>query len=207
MPAGSCAGTISTALVVLLATSGLPFAVEDFPARRGDRQCAGVVGVGLLDVAFASQDLQVPEAEEDHAEHHHRDAAEDRHAQRPAAGRRATRGSRGRTGSIALMRRDSGLSPPVVYAPAPATAARVLGQRALERPAHERPHRQRHDGVDDHAEHDLAQQVEADGRVDAEHELDRASSRPATSAAAIAPTSSGVSAACGSRTSRRRPAQ
>ena len=46
----------------------LAFAVEDLAARRGDRQVARAVGVRLLDVLFAGEHLQVPQAEEDDRE-------------------------------------------------------------------------------------------------------------------------------------------
>ena len=62
---GSAEGTICTALVDAAGDDRLAFAVEDLPARRGDRQVAHAVGVGLLDVLFAGEHLQVPQAEED----------------------------------------------------------------------------------------------------------------------------------------------
>jgi hypothetical protein len=88
-------------------------AIEDFPARRRDRQVAYAVHVGLVDVLFAGEDLQVPEPEEDHAEHHHRDAPEDRHPQRQL--RRHGHARVARADSLDRAHgRESGLSPPVV---------------------------------------------------------------------------------------------
>ena len=84
-------------------------AVEDVAARRRDRDVADDVGGGLGGVLGAGQDLQVPQAEGDHAEQQEDDDAEHAHAtgqlwrQRRAALERALDHDR-----------ESGLRPPVV---------------------------------------------------------------------------------------------
>ena len=92
----------------------------------------------------------------------------------PAAARPGIRGSLGLTRSIgvlisALHAREGAQTAGRVGAAA--TTARVVGQARLEAAAHDRPHRQRDDRVHDHAQHDLAQQLEADRGVHAEQEL------------------------------------
>ena len=107
----------------LVARDRPAFAGEDFPARSGDRQVAHALGFGLRDVVFAGQHLQVPEAKEDHAEHHDRDPAEDRHAEGHLRGhgrhtRRARRAAASRVARAKAFDRahvrDKGLKPPVV---------------------------------------------------------------------------------------------
>ena len=56
---------------------------------------------------------------------------------------------------------------------APAPAARVVGQRRVDDPAHDRVDRQRDQRVDEHGHEDLLEQQQADRRVDAEQELDQ----------------------------------
>ncbi len=91
----------------------LAFPIQDLPPWRGNGKVAYAVGVRLLNVLFAGKHLQVPEAEEDHAEHNHRHAADDRHAQRELRRDRQPRVA----WPYPLERahaRESGLSPPVV---------------------------------------------------------------------------------------------
>ena len=92
----------------------LAVAIDDVAARRLCGGGANAVGVGLLDVLIARQDLQVPEAEEDDPEQDQREAAEHGHAhgelrgdRRPAVVGLAV--GRGRDHA-----RESGLRPPVV---------------------------------------------------------------------------------------------
>ena len=56
----------------------LAVAVDDVAARRGDRDVADAVLVGLGEVLVAGQHLQEPEAEEDDPEQRERDEAERR---------------------------------------------------------------------------------------------------------------------------------
>ncbi len=95
------------------------------------------------------------------------------------AARRLDRAHRRRC-SIALMSARAGSG----HRSCTRAGARRRGSSGSRRQAaaHERPHRQRDDRVDDDAEHDLAQQLEADRRVDAEQELASASSPPAPDA-------------------------
>jgi hypothetical protein len=65
-----------------------PVAVDDLAARRLDVDLAHAVVVGLGQVAVPGEDLQVPEAEEDDAEHHERGAADDGDADRELRGDR-----------------------------------------------------------------------------------------------------------------------
>ena len=58
----------------------LAFSIDDFAARRRRRQFAQAVRVGLLQVLIPGEYLQVPQAEEDHAEEHEREHPEDRRA-------------------------------------------------------------------------------------------------------------------------------
>ena len=186
-------------------------AIEDLPARGGNRQWPHVVGVGLLHVLFAGEHLQEPQAEEDDREHHQRQAAQHRDPQRQLRGDRR----RGVAGPDiarpdALDRRCSCAREGTQTAGrigAAATAAWVVGQARFEAAAHDQPHRQRDDRVHDHPEHDLAQQLEADRRVDAEQELHQRVPDRSPRPKRRRPTSSGVSVACGSRNSRRRPHQ
>ncbi len=91
------------------------FAVDDLPAGCGDRQFAQRVLGGLLDVLFAGQDLQVPEAEEDDSEHHERNAAQHRHAQAELGGDRRRRAWLWRADTLEWGHAfDRGLNPPVV---------------------------------------------------------------------------------------------
>ncbi len=63
-------------------------AVEDLAARRLDLDLADAVGVRLLQVGLAGEDLEEPEAEEDRREGDDPDAAEDRHPHRELGVRR-----------------------------------------------------------------------------------------------------------------------
>jgi hypothetical protein len=72
----------------------VPVAVEDLAARRPDGDLADLVVLRLRQVVVAGQHLEVPEPKEDDREHHQRDPAQDRHAQREL---------RGHQGSLALV--------------------------------------------------------------------------------------------------------
>ncbi len=60
----------------------LPVAVDDRAARRLYPLGAHAVALGLREVAVAVEHLQVPQPEEDDAEEHEREAADDRDPQR-----------------------------------------------------------------------------------------------------------------------------
>src|SRR5207302_5616201 len=76
---------------------------------------AGAVGLRVLYVFFAREDLQVPEAEEDDRERGQHEGAEDRDAKAELRGSRDAR-LRGAHALEGAHARDSGLRPPVVYA-------------------------------------------------------------------------------------------
>ena len=153
-------------------------AVEDLAALGGDGDVADPVDGGRVQVLVTGEDLQEPEPEEDDREHGQREAPHDGDAQGELGGHRRpailgvwiTASPRG-IGAQPLRRRlQRAQAAGRVGAAAP--AARVVGQRGLHDPAHQRVDGERDQRVDQHGDEDLLEQQPADRGIDAEQELD-----------------------------------
>ena len=133
-------------------------------------------------VLVPGQHLEVPEAEEDDREHHQRQAAEDRHAQREL---------RRHQGSLTLAEHHEtprGAADAAPSRPAPPRCAasyrapgpersEVVHDRRAQGPADQRIDRDRQHHGQQALDEDLPQHQKADRRLDAQHELDRGKAR------------------------------
>ena len=139
-----------------------PGAVDDLAARRLDAHVARAVLARLDEVLVAAEHLEEPEAEEDDREQRERDPAEDGDAQRELRGDRR---------APVLDALHGWMSGREAGGRTAAAAPRRLRQGGREDAAHERVDGQREQRVDEDGREDLAEQLEADRRLDAEQEL------------------------------------
>ena len=154
------------------------------------------------DVVLAGQHLQEPEPEEDDREQHERDAAEHGDAHREL--RRDRRAALLEIGGI-ISARPAERAEAAGRVGAAATPAGIVGEVGKQDAPADGVDRERQQRVEDDDEQDLADEQERDRRVHAEQELEDGEADPAT-AAAPAPTATGMSEWPGSRSSRTRPA-